>query len=76
MKRSINAVLILVVVTIAASLTIINATEGSRMGQGATNRLVTCATPVVRSQVRYFDRGGVASGVSAEVISWKALISE
>lgn len=31
--------------------------------------------PII-SQARHFDRGGVASGVSAEVISWEGLASE
>jgi hypothetical protein len=52
-----------------------DAGSGVAQGSGTTDRLVTCETELINAQVRYFDRGGSAAGVRAELLSWKLLRS-
>lgn len=47
--------------------------SGAAQGGGTTDRLVTCQTELISAQVRYFDRGGSASGVTSDLLSWKLL---
>ncbi len=47
--------------------------SGVAQGAGTTDRLVTCETPLISVQVRYFDRGGSKGGVMCELLSWKLL---
>ncbi len=51
-----------------------DAGSGVASGLGRTDRTVTCSTPVIRSQVRYFDRGGSGVGIVTEQLSWTVLI--
>lgn len=51
-----------------------DAGSGVSSGAGRTDRTVTCANAVIRSQVRFFDRGGAANGVVVEQLAWTVLI--
>lgn len=37
---------------------------------GRTDRLVTCTTPSITTEVRFFDRGGSRAGVIEEILRW------
>lgn len=52
-----------------------DAGSGVASGSGRTDRTVTCQTSEIQAQMRFFDRGGSASGVVSELLSWKLLRS-
>lgn len=47
--------------------------SGVVQNSGRTDRTVTCTTPEISAQMRYFDRGGSGSGVLSELLWFKLL---